>query len=1359
MKDDGELVSMVLDENPNFGPAEYSSENNDNFNGIDMSTIPINSLITSNEWQMRMYGYKKAIKEIESINICEFEDLFIKSIVNDKNISSQNLGIKLLTISIQHFGLKINNLPTIWKENISEMLIKKTLINSKTSCSSMNLAFSFFEQSLLIENGDLNKVDYLWNEMIDFINNNRKSKGIVIKQILGVVKLFCSFIENYGVEFSPIVKWSKAIIPLVTDCNDKSTKDCVYEILSMINQESSLMEYISSNLTPLQLKEVQKRSIELDEKKNKEPIRNDFVKEIKSRFNSNIINTAVFKENENSIDSFDLIEPVDVTKLLPSNWLEVISDKKIKWNERKLIIDQFSKLCEIHKKLSINQNDSKANISHNNKKNIAPSITDYQNLLNILQRIIKCEGNTALILSVIRLCSNLISCLRGKVTTIVRPLTTQILTKIKDQNKIVCTESINFVNMVLKFSLNLDQIFDDLYIYGYKEKVTTAKCSAISICDHLIDEIIENNSILEKHSKGLKQLINIIPSCFDDPSIQVRSSASVLLVKLKNPCFGEEFNTILQKVITGLHISKQKLINETERKLGIHLYTTKDENNTYTKNFHSKTLSLSIKTTNPPPNSTITTPNNESTKSNRNSIPKIGIYKQIETQNKGSINIERLENTNNNQLFPIQNVGGLSKSDGKTISNSKSTEGSNEMVNESKIHNSETLPTILNSISSTDDKKINFFERLSNKRPLNLQTSTKLEKQNFYYIDPTDCRNFIVNLPEAEIIFETHETDLLSLKNYIKPFISDQIFINMFSNDNIQIDFSISFWERFCNFLRKSRSTKFTLFYFFFRWISYNIEMEIAANYERIIVSLINVFSLQGREYYLKYNSSMIYNIIAIVINIIIKEIQIFDKSNILSDYEIAKYEKIVFLIMEKGSISNPYYEEEKKQESFNLLTNTSFLMNTIINSSLEKLEKFDKKINLINNHLNILNNSSNFLKNYGISNIHSLIHFMEKNLSNIEIYESTKKILSRISNNIGIKLWNTLLMYFPDIPVDKYYIKNISEPLSNKIDSNLLIINSLEYETIKLFNIIGSTGNPKDTGVLLYNNILIILTKIMTNLDIINNKLNYILENNHEIARAIVDNNFLNSLLIEHIIYFSEISIHIYFLLTKLEANKYNMINKILKLERTGELFFKAIEHLDKFTSIFQTVVIKEEFPIKELMANTLFIMSNYLFWKEYINDENQKVKLVNSLNNIMGVNIILSFQKELPRLVNIIIEVMLFGIKPNNCTIFDHDLLNRLLPKVLRRMKVYLSNNNISDVQIKNINHCFELMNNTEINSDSHELIIIDFALDYLSLLLESGLDIQNYEGCKLFLSKISNKSNKDNFQDKIRKIKLLT
>ncbi|KAH8583947.1 protein with an N-terminal domain [Cryptosporidium sp. chipmunk genotype I] len=1358
MKNDGEIVPMVLDCNFNLGLTEYSSENSNIFNGVDLSTIPLDSLITSNEWQMRMYGYKKGIKEIETINISELEDKYIKSIVNDKNISSQNLGIQFLTIYIEQFGLKIDNLPTIWRENISEMLIKKTLINPKTSNSSINLAFSFFEKSLILENGNINKVDYLWDEMIDFISNNRKSKGIVIKQIFGVVKLFSSFIDNYGVEFSPIVKWSKAIVPLVADCSDKSTKDCVYEILSMINQESSLMESISSMLTPLQLKEVQKRSIELAEKKNKKPIRDNFVDKIKGRFNSNIIsNYAAVNINGDSIDSFDLIEPIDVMKMLPPNWLDVISDKEIKWSERKIIIDNFCKLCETHKKLSINQYDTKANISHGTKKNVAPSISDYQNLLNILQRIIKCEGNTALILSVIRLCSNLVNCLRGKITGIVRPLTTQIMTKIKDQNKIVCTESINFINIVLKYSLNLDQIFDDLYQYGYKEKATTAKCSAISICNSLIDEIIERNNIFERHSKGLKQLINIIPSCFDDASVQVRSSASVLLVKLKHPCFGEEVNSILQKMIFGLHASKQKLINETERKLGIHFSTKENENTTKGKNTNSKTVSLSIKTANFPPNSTISTPNNVSVQLNRNSLSKIGLYKQIETQNKSSIDIEAAENTSNSHLSPVKSANDSSNSYRKPNSEPKLIESSSNMVNENQFHNSDAFPTILSSFSSEGSQKISFYERLSNKKQLNLETLSNSEKQHLYYIDPTDDRNYIVNFPEEEIIFETNGSDLIPLKKYIKPFISNHLFINMFSSNKIQIDFSISFWERFCNFLRKSGDTKFTLFYFFFRWITHNVEMKITANYERIIISLIDIFSLQRKEYYLKYKDSIIYNIILIVINIIVKDLQLFEESNILSDYEIAKYEKIIFLIMEKGSILNTCFGKERKEESSNQLNSTSFILNTVINSLLGSLENSDKKINLINNYLNIFIDNSSFLKNYGISNIHSLINFVERNLTNIKICESLNIVLSRISKNIGTKLWNTILIYFPDIPIDRYCNSSISESLSESIHSNLIVINSLEYETIKLFNIIGSTGNPKDTGVFLYNDTSIILRKIWTNLGIINTKLNYILENINEITKILVDDHLMNSLLIENFTYFSEISIHIYFSLTKLQTSKFKVINEIFKPGQTGELFFRAIEYLDKFTNIFQSILIKEEFPIKEFMANTLFIMSNYLFWKEYINDENQKIKLVNSLNNIMGVNIILSFQKELPRLIKIIIEVILFGMKPNNKTIFDYDLLNRLLPKVLRRTKVYLSKNNIGDFQIKNIIRCFELVIDEEVNSDSRELIIIiDFTLEYVLLLLENGLDIRHNEKFGLLLSEVLDKLDKDYFQGKIRKIK---
>ncbi|KAJ1607998.1 hypothetical protein OJ253_2100 [Cryptosporidium canis] len=1327
MNGDGDNFRIVLDGSSNFSKGECYFENGGEFCGIDASALPIDSLISSDEWQMRMCGYKRAIKELESINTCEFEGKFINAIINDKNISSQNLGIKFISTYIDNMGININSLPDIWRNKISDMLIKKTLFNHKTSASSINLTFTFFEQSLLLEKGDLTKVDYLWENMIDFINNNRKSKGITIKQIFGVVKLFSSFIDNYGVELSPIVKWSKALLPLVSECSDKNTKDCIYQILSVVNKESPLMDSISSLLTPLQLKEVTKRSVEYGDGK-KEPIRYQFIDKIKDILDSNVRDSPiVVKYWDNSIDAFDLIEPVDVTKMLPSNWLEVISDKEIKWSERKIIIDQFCKLCEVHKKLPLHQNENKV-VHPANKKTFVHTITDYQYLLNVLQRIIKCEGNTALILSVIRLCTNLVNCLRDKISAIIRPLTTQIMVKIKDQNKIVCADSIHFINVVLKHSLSLDQIFDDICLYGFREKVTTAKCSAITICNHLIDEIIEHKAPLDRHSKGIKQILNIVPSCFDDPSVQVRSSISVLIVKLKHSCFGDDINLALSKIILGLNNNKKKLINETEKKLGINLHI-KSEEAAQEKRNTSITALAPIKNPKPPPNSTSTTPNNESAQLSRKSLSKIGLYKQSEVQNKNSFDAGRIEKSSiTGRLIDAPLGSEIYKPDGSYTSSAKPPLSPVKAIGESCLHISESLPTILGSISSENDKKINFFERLSNNRTTDFKYIDGQEKQNLFYIDPTDSRNYVVKLPESEIIFETDGSDLSSLKTYIKPFVSENIFTSMFSNNKVQMDFSIFFWERFLNFLNESMH-RFTLYYFFFKWISHNIEMRIAANYERILTVLFSIFLSQDKQYQQRYTESIIYNIFVLTVNIIIKELQTFDKLSILYSYEISKYERFIFLIMDKCPVSSNYLDCRVGQVH-NQLNFAFLLMNMAIISSLRDLENFDSKVNLLNNHLNIIGGSSHFLKCYGVSNIYSLFEFLEQNSSNTIVCDTINNVLLQISNKIGVNLWNTMLLYFPDVKIDKYCISIDSGSSCSRLQSNLVIIVALIYETIKLFNTIGSTGDPTDLGIFLSSYSYFILKRILSNLYIVDNRLNCVLEDNR-IESYIVENEIIRSLLIEHITYFSEISIHIYFLLTKLETFDDLELKRIIDPIKIGKLFFKAIEYLDIFTCKFQSIITVDEFPIKQMMMSTLFIMSDYSKWKERINDEVQKVKIVNSLNNIMGINIISSFQKELPRLIKIIIEVVLSGISPNKKTIFDIDLLNRLLPKVLRRMKAYLAKNNVEEFQIQIANSCMELINNPLVDKNSNELkIAIDFTLDYILLLLEGGISVQNEE-----------------------------
>ncbi|KAF7457295.1 microtubule associated protein [Cryptosporidium felis] len=1347
MECDKENVQIISEETSVSEVSEYFNGNSTVLNISDLSNVPLGSLITSSEWQMREYGYNKMIREIDKVNVNEFESIYLKNIINDKNVSVQNLGLKLITLFVDKHGSKISSLPEIWEEVISELLIKKTLSHHKTSNSSINLLFSFFEQSLLLENGDLSKTDYLWIKMFEFINCNKKPKGMAIKQLVGILKLFLSFIENYGIALSPISQISKTIASVLIECTDKTVKEHIFEILALIDQDSPLMVSIKCNLIPLQVKEIQKKSLEFIEKKNKGPIKIDFINKIKIDLNQEIVTG---KEENNKTDQFDLIEPVDVMKMLPTNWLETISDKEIKWNERKLIIDQFCKLCETHKRLPIFQFESKMSVTQNNKKSSSPSIIEYQNLFGVLQRIIKFEGNTTLILSVIRLCSNLIRCLREKISGIIRPITIQIMTKLKDQNKMVCHESTNYINITLKYSLTLDQVFEELSVNGFKEKVATAKCSAISICNVLIDDIVNGTVTLEKHFKGLKQLVSIIPLCLDDPSAQVRSSASILLIKLKATCFGQEINANIQRVILGLSNNKVKLINDIERKLGIRGNTKNDcgiDNPQSTNLITSETF----KTIRTPQNSTRTTPNSEKIQENRHLMIKAGLSKHPNEITKQDSKYYTLEKPDFKEQGSDQKKY-LAKSNTKSKANLN--ENINGGINLTEIHNSETFPTILHSFSVNNDS-VNFYEKISNnKRTANSSNINEKKNSNKYYIDPIDKMNYIIQLPENEMKFEFGFSDFSSSKEYIKTFISENLFEMMLSSDIIKINHSISFWERFTRFIINSKNNRFTLFYFFFSWITNHIHSGIGANYDRIIIALIRIFTIQELEFIRRNKDNIIFNLFILITSIINNELFCFSKPDLFSRYEIYKYEGLILLLLE-GNANEAGLGISDEVIAHTELTNMGLLLNTVLIISLEdNYANSENKINSLTNFVNAVSNCSDILRNYGVGNIYSLLVFIEQNLSK-ENVDKLSNTIFRISSLAGAKKWNIMLQYLPNIETNKYIIAGHFD--INDLVSNLEILNSLEYETLRLFNVIGSTGNPKDTGSLLYiSSVTSVINKIVINLQMICNKLDYLIERSDEAKSQIYTDKGLNLLLVEYFNQLTQISIHVHFLLTNLEIKKFFELK--MQLKQIGGIFFAIIEHIDKFTNIFQVVVTMREFPIHQIMTNTLYIMSNYLYWKEHICDDTQKVNLVNSLNNVMGVNIIASFQGEFPRLMRIIVEVVVSGIKSKNQTIFDQDLLNRLLPKVMRRMKTYLTQNNISDENIQDIYNSFEFMMNSTFEKDDRQLIqMMDFTLDYLLLLMENGLEVDRLKG-ELSILKMLNSFSNEIFEGKLMRIRSL-
>ncbi|KAK6588785.1 hypothetical protein RS030_2236 [Cryptosporidium xiaoi] len=1329
--------------------SEYSSTNEGVFNGLDLSSLSINELICRSEWQIRVYGYKRLINEIDSIeSVSDFETVFIENVMNDKNISAQNIGLQAISKFIDKNGQKILNLEKLWGESISNTLIRKTLYNPKTSLSSTNLAFSFFEQFTILVKGDFSKIDHFWEGMVGFINNNKKSKGVVTRQIFGVVKLFLGFIHNYGVEFLPFLLFCKTTASLLSECTDISLKDTVYDIISICVVKKNIIDLISNLVTPSQLKEIQKRVS--DTNNCPIPLRIEFINNINKNYSLDIstTNQNVFLDNN---DVFNCIEPVDVIKLLPINWLETISDREIKWSERKIILDRFSNLCETHKKLAICHLDSKNNHSINKKNNL-PSISDYQNILNILQRIIKCEGNTALILSVLKLSSNLVKSLREKLTTIIRPLTTQVSTKLKDQNKIVCSEAINFIINVLKYSLTLDQIFEDLLINGFKEKVASAKCSAISICICLIDNVINKSESLERHYKGFKLILNALSSLFDDPSVKVRSLASTILVKLNNGCFGSEINSCVSKIMVGLNHAKLKLVKDTEKKMGLSSdnireyfvisQTTNSTNNNFTTVEEAET--------------SITEMNMEQqTKIKRSTVARI----KSESNDKlgGAV---KLTNRNEDVLpqFLKAKTGNIRLSNDLVILGNDTTENNSNSLNIIETPKMESLPRILHSVSSSNEKKTNFFEKLSDKSNF---ASGSVKNASFsqecVYVDKKNSDYFILITPDSEITLQSLEVNGKSLTLCIKPYISDILIKDMFGSDIVLINYSIDFWVNYINHISSSKNKEFHFTYFLLNWTLNNVNEGYILNYYPLIVALINVIIQKETVFVKIYSSNIVYLICYILISIIYKDLIHFEKYSLLFQNELECYERLIALLIEKKAIYYDYSSEfVEKLEILQYNVHSPLLINTIIVSLLEFPYCFEKNINLITSKLCSINDPFLLLKSFGILNIYYILLIYEK--SDNTRKSSLSNIISHASGYLGPLFWNEVVKELPKIRVENYLIKCDNIEKQKKVLYDLLIITALEHETIFNYNIIGSTGNGKDIGLFTKSELnLKLVNRIFINLNLICNKVDCILIQSEEIYSLLETEQDINLLLTQHFYYFSQLLVHIYFSLYNKLGNFFKN-DYDLELNNLSNIFLKIVIHLDKLSNTFQKIIVKDGFPIKTMMMNTLFIMSNYYSWKEELESEPDKLKLVSSLNNIMGVNIISAFQSYLPKFAKIIVDVIIFGIKQNNHTIFDNDLLCRLLPKVLRRIKVSIANNEFNVAKhIESIIYCLDNVINQG-NQVSLERVnpVIDFSLDYILTLQESDIQINMNDFMELGLMEKVESIDSELFAGKISKVK---
>ncbi|KAL7069065.1 hypothetical protein ACR3K2_05980 [Cryptosporidium serpentis] len=1428
----------IIDKNTTFNIPEFAPKDNNIYNGIDLSTIPIQSLVVSNEWQMRIYGYEKLINEMDLGEKPNFLPEMIPNMISDKNVTAQGKAIQAISKYISLYCSTSNtdiNLRKAWKEDLVDILIKKTLYNPKTSNPSISLVASIFETSLLIEGATIDSTNFLWEDMNTFLETNRKAKGLVIKQILGIVSLYLNMIENYGIEYLPITQWCNKTAFLLADCSDKSVRDSVYSIFVLIFSYTKNIDDIIQLLSSPQQQEVEKRCNAITETNGDSfatPLKREFLTKLQNNKNLNdekFTKKGYLEQGTNQLSSvYDIIEAVDVIHMLPNNWLNIVGSKEIKWNERKAAIDQLIQLCEKYPKLAISQNDNpKASNNQNTsgsnsgKGNSPPSLSDFQNMFSIFQRMLKLESNIALLVSLLRLIGSLSKGLRGRISNILRPTAVQIMVKLKDQNRSICNEAVNSLMAILTYSCTLDQLYEDLNTCGLKAAPATAKCSAISIFLNLIDIVIEKKDFPEKHLKGFKMLVNDIPPLLDDASAQVRSSASVILIKLRDPIFGSTINSNANKIFDSLNNAKQKLLEDTKKKLGISEFTTvSDITNTDEQQELQEcptviTKSSSLNSRQIPNCTNLANIKNSSQVSGlvglKNSIFTQSTLTTINTSDTSSLNLtgsnsqntknpinlrnSKIVNTNTNSQVTLKKplklsspkkveetvqMNSLNKShlavnkstkyisqpkdnsclDNLSLSENLSISGkylqSLPVIETPKTTN---MPTMLQALSSHNRQNVDFKESIdtkineklsctldyiSNMKSLKIEDTTR----SVVYIDQIDSQLCIYASSSSDNNLSMNNSEIpQNICKYLTPLVSTSLLSKMFSDNLALVNDAIRFWSGYFMEENQNESVEKVVFIkVLLLWLAEYTEKRIILQYDNLLLSIFHIINKCDKAGICNlWTYNMTYILYYILINILIYDLFQFQNDPELCSFESEKYEKIGSILLHK------YIEIEDEDYMYDInsinrseyLDHKNFVISTILIIALNRNEINKPKVaNMLKCQMIQSKDETSLFTSFGLSNILLLIDiYCESVVQNLDYSNSAlKDLLWTVANICGYQMWNYIVSEFSgncktEIILNDINTTNnnsstieISKSLEHSISSNSILTctNLFAKNILWTFNMLGfnNTLGPKKRF-----SADMTLTSLMS--ISIENTLQFQIENLFKLLPKVLtieDTSIVSSqsskfVLFEHIKNIYILGFHIFFSLPSImNLNKYQL-NDSKKIVTSP--FYGIIDHMEQLSSIYQSFLIRDEYPTKAVIFYVLLIMSNYFSWKENIQDENLKTNLVTSLNNIMGNNIISAYQQHLPKLVVTVFDVILKNDKGKNHFKFDKDLLQRLLPKILRRVKASFINMSCWTSHISSIEHCIECLFEPNANP-SESSTLVGFTIDYIALILENGHEL---------------------------------
>ncbi|KAH9494766.1 Cytoskeleton associated protein 5 [Bulinus truncatus] len=394
--------------------------------------LPTEDKCQHKAWKARVSGYEEATKLFHGLDekSQEFSRYggLLKKFVTDSNAVAQEKGLEAVLAFVE-------NAPT----NICARTCNEVVTGIVTKC--MNAS-----KQKTKDNGIEIIMLYIEAEKPDIVQECLMT-GMENKQpkiVVGCVQTVTYALRDFGtkvIQVKPLLK----LLPKLLDDRDKTVRDETKQlVIELYRWIGAALKPQMTNFKPIQVQELEAEFEKLPAGK---AVQSRFMRsqqDLKAKMEEQAVAAAEGgtedgvdgADEEEAIDPYDLMTPVDILAQLPKNFYEQIEAKK--WQERKEVLEPVQKLSE----------------------NPKLENGDFSSLVRALLKVIAKDSNVMLVTIAVKILAGIAKGLRKKFQPYATQCVSTILEKFKEKKQNVVVALREAIDACYE-SINLEAIMED----------------------------------------------------------------------------------------------------------------------------------------------------------------------------------------------------------------------------------------------------------------------------------------------------------------------------------------------------------------------------------------------------------------------------------------------------------------------------------------------------------------------------------------------------------------------------------------------------------------------------------------------------------------------------------------------------------------------------------------------------------------------------------------------------------------------------------------------------------------------------------------------------------------------------------